>query len=303
MRATTQLWPFVRIAVAAWLLTITVPLQAHADKIVLNSGRTISGEVSAEDDRTVTLEVAGPGMTFAQRVNKSQIKVWDRPARVGPSYVLIPLFGRIGTEATASTLKAAIATAAESKPRYLVVVIDSPGGDVAEIPKIIDVLDEASRNTETIAYVKNSYSAAAVIAMSCRRIFMEPHAAIGAAVPYKPTENGPAELEAKFRSAVVACFRQAAVHGGHDDLLMRGMCELNTEIILQHENGHPVLRMSGPGKVIKSKGEILTLTADEAAECGLASIATDLTDLGKQLTGGEWHEANRRAWNLVIRKA
>src|SRR5262249_1425716 len=98
---------------------------------------------------------------------------------------------------------------------------------------------------------------------------------------------------------IEADFRRVAAHAGHPELLVRGMLELDLPIVLSQENGKPSLSTSGAGKVIKSKGQILTLTADEAAECGLAQVAPDIDAVGKSLTGGSWHEASHRAWNIA----
>src|SRR5436305_14132665 len=120
-------------------LAIATPPSARADQIVLRNGRSLSGEVAAEDDQSVTLEVIGPGMTFKQRVNKAQIVSWNRPAQIGPAYVSIPVLGEIGSDCTAVTMKAALDAAREAKPKYIVLVVDSGGGSVQEMLKIIDL--------------------------------------------------------------------------------------------------------------------------------------------------------------------
>ena len=89
-------------ALVACVVAVALALPARADQLLLKNGRKLTGEVSAEDDRTVTLEVAAPGMTFTQRVSKAEIKTWTRRARIGPPYVLIPIVGQIGMEATAA---------------------------------------------------------------------------------------------------------------------------------------------------------------------------------------------------------
>ncbi len=102
--------------------------------------------------------------------------------------------------------------------------------------------------------------------------------------------------------------RAASVQGGHGSLLVRGMGELDLELFLADEGAgvtsaadarRPVLRTAGPGKQLKAKGQILTLRAEEAAECGLATVVSGLSDLGKRLTGGAWHEPTRRPWNAT----
>lgn len=274
---------------------------ARADRIVLQSGRAFEGEVVAETSRSVTLEsFVLPGYTMERRFDRSQIKTWHRPSREGVPYVVIPVFGEIGNDVTADALRNGLAKARAANPRYIILAIDSPGGDIWQMNEMIDAVIEASKQTNVTAYVKQAYSAAAVLAMCCPEVYMKPDAVIGAAVPFTATENGPVDVDAKFRSAIEAKMRAAAQHGDHADLLMRGMSELNLQIFLAMEHGKPVLRTFGPGKVIKRDGEILTLTAHEAVQCGLARIAPTMADLGKQVAGGPWHEATRRPWNAVI---
>jgi hypothetical protein len=84
---------------------------------------------------------------------------------------------------------------------------------------------------------------------------------------------------------------------------MRGMSDIDLEIYLDVVNGQPHLGASPPGKLIKSKGQILTLTATESAECGLAQVAGEMSDIGQELASGPWHEASRRPWRATINTA
>lgn len=281
------------------VLTSLTAVPARADRILLRNGRTLDGDITAETDKTVTLDITGADATHTLRLSKAQIESYERVPREGPPYVVIPLFGTIGDDVTLEALRAGLAEARAARPRYVVLAINSPGGNVTEMRGMLALLAEASKDLEIIAYVKSGYSAAAVIAMSCRQVFMTPDAAMGAAVPYRMTDNGPTDVDAKFRSVIEAEMRAAAARGGHDDLLIRGMIELDLEIFLAADKGRPVLRTTGPGRVVKAKGQILTLTAAEAADCGLARVAADMGDLGKQVAGGAWHQATRRTMTAV----
>jgi membrane-bound ClpP family serine protease len=275
---------------------------ATADRFVLRDGSAIDGDFTAEDQTTITVEQSGPfaGVTLSRKLNKSQVQTWYRSAREGPAYVVIPMFGVIGEDVTAASVRAGLSEARALKPRYVVLAIDSPGGSIREMFDILDALWERNDSFEIVAYVKDAYSAAAVIAMSCERVYMKPSGAIGAAVPFKITENGPADVEAKFRSVIEAGMRAANAHGGHADLLMRGMSDMNFELYLTEKNGEPELTTSGPGRLLKSKGQILTLTAAESAACGLSRVAGEMSEVGQQLAGGPWHVASGRPWRAVI---
>jgi ATP-dependent protease ClpP protease subunit len=287
---------------AALLISLLVVSVARADKFLMRDGTTIDGDVVSDNDATVTIEQSAPfsGVTLSRKLDKAQVQTWYRSSRDGPAYVVIPIFGAVGEDVTASSISAALAEARMVKPRYVVLAIDSPGGSIGEMFHILDALWEKRDEFQVVAYVKNAYSAAAVIAMSCPFVYLKPGGAIGAAVPFRVTENGPADIEAKFRSVIEAGMRAANAHGGHPDLLMRAMNEMDLELFLTQENGRPTLSATGPGKQIKFKGQILTLTADEAAACGLSMVATDMNDVGADLVRGPWHEGSRRPWNAVI---
>ncbi len=273
---------------------------ANADRIVLKDGRTIEGTVSREDDKTLTVEIRRVGVSLITTLSKSEVKTRDKPVREGQPYVVIPVHGAIGEDVTVDALRAGLAEARLAKPQYGILDIDSPGGDIAQMMDMLDLLNEASKDLKIIAYVKRAHSAAAVIAMSCSKIYMQSGATIGATVPFRMTKNGPADVDAKFRSVMEARMRAANQHGAHNDLLIRGMSDIDLELYLTDDNGKPTLRTSGPGKLIKSKGQILTLTTDEAVACGLAHAAPTMADLGKQVCGGTWYEVNRLAYDTTI---
>jgi ATP-dependent protease ClpP protease subunit len=288
--------------VGAFVMLLAVAATgARADRLVLHDGKTIEGEIVAESDSAVTVEVAAIGSSLTTQVNKAQIKTWYKPVREGPPYVLIPIVGVIGDDVTADAVRAGLREALAAKPRYIVWAIDSPGGSIDTMMDIVDAIKGIPAGIEVIAYVKSAASAAAVIAMSCRQVYMLPGAVIGAAVPLQIVPGGlPADVDAKYRSFFEATIRAANEHGQHADLLIRGMSETDLEIYLSQVDGKPVLSTTGVGKRIKAKGQILSLTADEAAESGLAHPTTGMADVGKQVCGGPWYEVNRRAWNATI---
>lgn len=298
-----QLTSLLTLGIAGTLL-LGSPLRA--DQVTLQDGKVLTGEITAEDDRSLTLRLSdsNSAITLSRRIGKAQVKSVTRPQRLGPPYVLIPVNGEIGRDATTASLQAGFAEADKVAPNYIILDIDSKGGSVRELYGMLDVVADAQRNHQVIAYVHNAYSAAAVLAMACRQIYVAPTGVIGAALPIKLTRNGPADVEAKFRSAIEAKQRTYVAAAGHDPLLLSGMIQLDAEIYLSLDPaGHPLLTPEGPGKRIKSKGTILTLTAAEAAECGLARVAPDLADVGQQLTAGPWHEATRAPWDAAVATA
>ena len=291
-----------RTVVLAVVLALLFGARAAGDRVVLTSGRTVEGQVVAEDEVAVTVRIEVGSSTLTQRYGRSQVRLIERAATVQATYVTLPVVGEIGTDVTAAALRAGFNEARGSRPRYVVLAIDSPGGQVREMAAIVDLIGEMSKEVQVVALVKNAHSAAAVIAMTCPKIYMVPGSTIGATVPFRITEKGPADVDAKMRSIIAAMMRAATATGGHADLLIRGMSEMDLEIYLatDEQTGAPLLRTTGPGKLIKAKGQILTLTADEATECGLATRAANLAEVGKRVVGdGPWVEGPRRPWQLV----
>jgi ATP-dependent protease ClpP protease subunit len=301
MGRTTASMFFVALA-----LVTLFSASATADSIVLRSGRTVQGDVTAEDEQTITVEVSSPNGAIENRIQKAQIVNWNRERHEGPPYVVIPVLGEIGLDPTADkfvsadAFQAGLEAAYALHPRYIVLAIDSPGGSISELDKMLEVLGRAPADCEVIAYVKTAYSAAAVLAMSCRRIYIRPLGVIGACVPFDATDGVPEDVNAKFRSALEASQRALIVQAGHDGLFLMGMAELDTEIYLTHEGSKPVLSSAGPGKLIKPKGQILTLTADEAQNCGLAHVINNISEIGQDAAGGPWFEASKRPWDAVV---
>lgn len=292
-------FPVVRL-ILPMLLLAAWPAIARGDRLVLADGRTLDGEIHEEDHQAITVEIRINGSILRQRILKSQITTWYKRPTEGVPYVTLPINGVIGEGITPAALRAGFGEARASGAKVVILAINSPGGSVAAMTEMVDDILAESRRTQVIAYVKQAYSAAAVIAMACRQVYMTPEGSIGAVVPFRMTDNGPVEVDAKFRSAFQAKIRATAAMAEHADLIIRGMSELDLEIFLENEDDKPVLRTIGNGRRIKSRGQILSLTAREAEECGLSKVAGQMSDLGTMVVGGPWHEVNRRAWNAVV---
>jgi membrane-bound serine protease (ClpP class) len=242
-----------------------------------------------------------------QRIARSQIKSIERQPREGPAYCPLPIVGVIGEDVLARDLDMAIEQALRSNPKYIVLVIDSPGGVIGEMSRIVTVIAEHP-DVKFIAYIKDrAISAAAIIALACPEIYMAPEASIGACVPYAIGPDGtPVAVEAKWESAIHARMRAAAQLGGHDELWVRGMTELDAEIAAAPgADGRLGLKMKADAppdaRMVKRKGQIMTVTGAEAAELRLAAGVADQLDNVKLLLGHKaWHVSDDlAAWQLM----
>src|SRR6185503_14629842 len=102
------------------------------------------------------------------------------PAEKGPSYFVIPFKGEIGKTLVAAKVKEAMAAGLKDPQTVLVLDFDSPGGLIRECEAILELLAQ-QKERRSIAVIKNAYSAAAILALSCDEIFMLENSSIGCA--------------------------------------------------------------------------------------------------------------------------
>ncbi len=127
--------------------------------------------------------------------------------------------------------------------------INTPGGRVDAAIQMRDALLDAS--VETIAFIdKEAYSAGALIALACKKIYMTGGGVIGAATP---VDQSGQKVGEKYVSAIRKLFRATAEHNGRPPEVAEAMVDEDVEI---------------PGLI--EKGKLLTLTTKEALEWKVA---------------------------------
>ncbi|MHB8519364.1 MAG: NfeD family protein [Limisphaerales bacterium] len=138
----------------------------------------------------------------------------------------------------------------------LVIDMQTNGGRVDVTEEIIGILKKFKG--ETVTFVDDrAFSAGAFIAVATQKIFMAPGSVIGAAAPIMMlpggagVENPSDTVEVKMTSALTALVRTSAEKNGHNKDVVVAMIDKNT-------------RLEVDGKVLKEKGQILTLTNLEA---------------------------------------
>ena len=280
----------------ALTLLLLVAAFAPGDRVVLRSGQHFDGRVVAEDPERVVFEIHMDGMLLKRTFPRGKIASLDRKRLYRPTtYFVIPIRGHIGTEVTGAVLRKCLAAASNNLlkvvPTVVILDIDSTGGDLGELLRLLEAL-QAYPRLRIAAYVRTAASAAAVLAMSCKEIVVAPSASIGGTVVYRWTPQGtPENIEEKMQSYWRARFRTVAAKAGHNPLLVEGM--MRTEVVLGTVTraGRADV-VAGPGeKLLKPAGTILTLTAGEAVACGLAlGTAASPGQCHRLLGLGEWDE-------------
>jgi hypothetical protein len=205
------------------------------------------------------------------------------------TYAVVPVKGEIGVDFTVEQLRMGLKNASDKKATVVVLEIDTPGGSIEEAEKTVGLLME-QKNVRIVALVRRALSAGAPITLTCKEIYMTSGAMIGAAVPFRQGANQlPQEIEEKYKSVWRACCRKAADYGGHPSVLAEAMVDPGFPLYLRDEDGTTVVDRTGRGRMLKSPGRILTLTAREAVECKLAAgIAEDMAGLGLAMNMPAW---------------
>jgi membrane-bound serine protease (ClpP class) len=138
--------------------------------------------------------------------------------------------------------------------RAAVLDIETPGGRVDAAQRIVNSVTDAG--IPVYAYINHrALSAGALIALSAERVFMRPASIMGAATPV--TGEGQRAPE-KIISAMRSEMRTLAEARGLDPRIAEAMVDEDVDI---------------PGLV--ARGQLLTLTTDEAVRVGFASRVDD----------------------------
>ena len=243
------------------------------------------------------------------------------PESARETVVVIPLKGLIDKGLYDSMVR----RLDESKafdPVLLVFEIDTYGGLV---DAAIEITDEIGGIDEpkTVAFVPTkAFSAGAMIAMGAREIVLTPSSSIGDAAPVIQSAEGPQIIGEKTQSPVRSMFRKYAQRNGYPEALVESMVTLELEVVeVTYSDGTAKYMLAGEfedlpedekANVIRSRtvvreGEILTLTASEAHEYGIARfVVRDIDEMLEEygLSGAEvvtlhvnWSEAIARWLN------
>jgi membrane-bound serine protease (ClpP class) len=227
---------------------------------------------------------AFPGlMPLAPAMADDVVLEKSSPAKV----VVIPIRAQIA-KPELYILRRGLKEAIENKVDTIVLDMETPGGSVAVTLEMMEALDRFKGRT--ITYVNNeAMSAGAIIAAVTDEIYFSPTAVIGAAEMIMGTgQDVPEGLKRKMNSYLGAKIRVFA-----------GKQPLRAEVIRAMMD--PDYELKIDDIVIKEKGELLSLTAEEAVNLhgdpplpllGLG-IAENLDDLLDTLHGTGNHTASK----------
>ncbi len=298
-------------AFAGAALALLSATLSPADTLELTSGRAFEGRLIEQSDQQVVFEVQRYGATLRQTYRRDQVAKVIVPQRDGVGIAVLPAVGTIGAIpgddgegcVTAQGVAAALDAARAAGAARAVLLIDSPGGRIDAMVRIIAVLQREGQLPVT-AYVRRGISAAAIIALSCDEMIVAPGATLGAAVPLQIGPDGtPQNVEAKFRSAYLATVKQAAQAAGRAPDVLLAMADERTVLYRTSSPQGPdrlTARRTSGASVYKPAGEVLTLTDDEALRFGVARArAATLNDVPAALGIEAWHGVGRQPWHVM----
>jgi membrane-bound serine protease (ClpP class) len=209
----------------------------------------------------------------------------------GQSVYVIPIQGDI-EPSTAVFVRRQATEAINAGAGYIIFDIDTFGGRVDSALRISSFIGSI-KNATTVAYVRSgpdsmgvSWSAGALIAMSCSRLYMAPGTSIGAAAPVVPGADGQMEgAGEKSVSAVRSQMAALAEKNGYPPAIALAMVDADVQLYEAYLDGELQLMILADlevaektmpdriqrGKEVSAKGKLLSLTAGEAERYGLSS--------------------------------
>ncbi len=175
---------------------------------------------------------------------------------------------------------------------YIILDVQTYGGLVKSADDISKYLiHELADKVHTVAYVSTeAISAGSMISVSCEDIIMRENTTIGCSAPIVSTgaEMGEAERE-KMESFVRATFSRAAEANGYPEAILKAMVSQKLEVwqVPNRQTGQmeyfesdylpadPNTYALNQKKLICAEGELLTLTAQQALDYGIARAVVD----------------------------
>lgn len=188
----------------------------------------------------------------------------------------------------AGFLHRAIEEAKQKEAQAIIFGIDTFGGRVDACLEIANHI-VAAKPVPTYAYIEDkAWSAGALIALSCDKIFMRSGSSIGSAAPVTGGTGKSEALGEKYVSALRAKFRATAEKKGYPANLAAAMVDKDLEVKEVRVNGEKKYltddeigtlkkekKKVSVGKKITKKNKLLNLTSEQAKNYGMA---TDLAE-------------------------
>jgi membrane-bound serine protease (ClpP class) len=180
-------------------------------------------------------------------------------------------------------VKSALDYYKKNKPIFIILELNTPGGEVFAAQKISDALKELDTqyNIPVVCYINNwAISAGAMLAYSCRYISVVKDASMGAAEPVIQGESGQMTTASeKVISALRTDFANRARFFDRNPYIAEAMVDKdiilvmrNHQIIILDNESQIRTNVENPDIIISPKGKLLTLNSEQLMNYGVADI-------------------------------
>lgn len=205
----------------------------------------------------------------------------DAPLSIG--HIIIEDHEVAISQATWLYVKSALEYYKQTKPAFIILELNTPGGEVFAAQRISDALKEIDTQYDIpiVCYINNwAISAGAMLAYSCRFIAVTKDASMGAAEPIIMGEDNQMKTASeKINSALRADFANRARFFDRNPWIAEAM--VDKDLILVKRDGNIIkldsesqIRQTGKDAdiIISPKGKLLTLNAKELMDYNVADI-------------------------------
>ncbi len=271
-------------AVTAFLLVLAVSLVCKADTFThRKTSRTLHGYAIGKVEENLTAIATQEEGTI--KLNLAEWKVTtDRLGR-NNKVILLKLDDVIMWEIETAALEKAIVESSYEGPLFILLEIDTPGGRIDLALRICSAIT-STNNCPVIAFVKGgqyggAISAGAAATLACDKVYMASNTTIGSAALVAGNQEMSQvygrTLTEKINSYWKAYLASLAQQNDRPALLARAMIDEDIEVVevtgakkrmfvepADKKSGHKVVR------TWSRKGSLLTLTAEEAVQSGIA---------------------------------
>lgn len=191
----------------------------------------------------------------------------------------------------------------KTKPIFVILELNTPGGEVFAAQKISDALKELDTQDEipVVAFINNwAISAGAMLAYSCRYIAVVKDGSMGAAAPVIIGETGEMkEASEKINSALRTDFGNRARFFDRNPSIAEAMVDKDVILVMREgkiiqvaTEAQVITAGPNPDIIISPKGKLLTLNAEQLIQYGVADILLPPTKLEpitpEELSAGKW---------------
>ncbi len=186
-------------------------------------------------------------------------------------------------QATWLYVKQALDYYKKHKPIFIILELNTPGGEVFAAERIADALKEmdTQEGVPVVAFINNwAISAGAMLAYSCRFITVVKDSSMGAAEPvYAGQEGQMVTASEKVNSAIRADFANRAAFFDRNPLIAEAMVDKEMILVIRDNkvvklDAENQIRTAEPHPdiVVSPKGKLLTLTSELMIEYGVADL-------------------------------